>query len=43
MFELIYNTEVIDTAETKKEAQYLQGEYNMAFHTNSVKIKKVRT
>ena len=41
MYELIYNNEVIDTAETKKEALYLQTEYNMAFKTTSIKIKKV--
>ena len=39
IYELIYKGEVIDEAETAKEAGTLQMEYNMAFHTNSVKLK----
>lgn len=32
MYELIYNGEIIDTAETMKEAKFLQTEYAMAFN-----------
>lgn len=39
VYELIYKGEVIDEAETAKEAGTLQMEYNTAFHTNSVKLK----
>lgn len=39
IYELIYKGEVIDEAETAKEAGTLQMEYNTAFHTNSVKLK----
>ena len=39
VYELIYKGEVIDEAETAKEAGELQMEYNTAFHTNSVKLK----
>ena len=39
VYELIYKGEVIDEAETAKEAGRLQMEYNMAFHTNSIKLK----
>lgn len=40
MFELIWNKEVIDTAETRKEAKNLQVEYIMAFN-DIVTIRKV--
>ena len=39
IYELIYKGEVIDEAETAKEAGKLQMEYNTAFHTNSIKLK----
>ena len=39
VYELIYKGEVIDEAETVKEAITLQIEYNRAFKTNSVKLK----
>ena len=39
VYELIYKGEVIDEAETAKEAGKLQMEYNTAFHTNSIKLK----
>jgi len=31
MYELVWNKEVIDTAETRKEARYLREEYTMAY------------
>lgn len=44
MFEIIwtsqYGTEVIDTAETKKEARRLVQEYQIAFGQGSFKIKR---
>lgn len=40
MYELIWKGEVIDTADTLKEAQYLQGEYRLAYG-GQVIIKKV--
>lgn len=39
VYELIYKGEVIDEAETAKEAGILQSEYMQAFHTNSIKLK----
>ena len=39
VYELIYKNEVIDEAETAKEAGILQSEYMQAFHTNSIKLK----
>ena len=30
-FKLFWKGEEIDTAETRKEAEYLRGEYNLAF------------
>ena len=39
VYQLIYKGEVVDEAETAKEAGTLQMEYNTAFHTNSVKLK----
>ena len=41
MYELIWNNEVIDTAENHKEALYLKKEYEIAFK-GSVTIKKIR-
>lgn len=31
MYKLIWKGEVVDVAETRKEAKYLQQEYNMAY------------
>lgn len=36
---IIYNNEIIDTADTIGEALILANEYNLAFHTNDVEIK----
>lgn len=40
MYELICNKEVIDTAETLKDAEYLQVEYQMAYG-RTVKISRL--
>ena len=44
MFEIIwtsqYGTEVIDTADTKKEARDLVAEYRLAFGEGTFEIKK---
>lgn len=40
-FELWWKGECVDTAETAKEARYLQREYAMAFHS-AVTVKKVK-
>ena len=40
MYKLIWKNEIIDEADTLKEAQYLQGEYNMAYG-GGVSIKSV--
>jgi len=42
MYELIWKGEVIDSADTKKEAEYLRGEYQMAYG-GVVTIKKVKS
>jgi len=39
IYQLIYKGEVVDEAETVIQATELLQEYNMAFHTNSVKLK----
>jgi hypothetical protein len=39
VYELIYKGEVIDEADTVIKATELLKEYNMAFHTNSIKLK----
>jgi hypothetical protein len=39
VYELIYKGEVIDEAETVIQATELLKEYNIAFHTNSIKLK----
>tara|TARA_R110002153_G_scaffold117050_1_gene261064 strand:- start:261 stop:389 length:129 start_codon:yes stop_codon:yes gene_type:complete len=41
MYEIIYKGEVVDSAETLKEAKYLKREYDMAFNA-SVSIDKVK-
>jgi hypothetical protein len=38
-YNLIWEGEIIDTAETKEEAEYLKGEYQMAYG-GFVSIKK---
>jgi len=35
-----YGKEIVDTAETFKEAKYLLKEYRMAFQSNNLKIAK---
>ena len=40
-YEIIYNGEVVDTAETLKEARELKVEYDMAFKSSLV-IQKVK-
>jgi hypothetical protein len=39
VYELIYKGKVIDEADTVIKATELLKEYNMAFHTNSIKLK----
>ena len=39
VYQLIYKNEVIDETETVIKATELLKEYNMAFHTNSIKLK----
>lgn len=41
-YNLIWNGEVIDTASTKKEALTLKLEYELAFNSSNVMIKRVR-
>ena len=41
-YNLVWNGEVIDTASTKKEALTLKLEYELAFNSSSVIIKRVR-
>ena len=41
-YNLVWNGEVIDTAPTKKEALTLKLEYELAFNSSNVKIKRVR-
>ena len=38
-YEIIYKGETVDTAETLKEAKYLQQEYRMAFNS-PIQIKE---
>ena len=40
-YNLVWNGEVIDTASTKKEALYLKLEYELAFNSSNVMIKRV--
>ena len=35
-----YGKEIVDTAETFKEAKYLLKEYKMAFNSNNLKISR---
>ena len=38
MYNIIYNREVLDTANTKEEAEYIAAEYNYAFRQNGAVI-----
>ena len=40
-YNLVWNGEVIDTAPTKKEALTLKLEYELAFNSSNVMIKRV--
>ena len=40
-YNLVWNGEVIDTASTKKEALTLKLEYELAFNSSNVMIKRV--
>tara|TARA_R110000765_G_scaffold322022_2_gene413892 strand:+ start:387 stop:530 length:144 start_codon:yes stop_codon:yes gene_type:complete len=44
MFEynIIWKGEIVDTADTKKEALFLKKEYSLAFHSSNITIKRVR-
>ena len=39
MIKLIYNNEIIDTANDIDEALYLKEEYKLAFHTDNIEIE----
>ena len=39
MIKIIYNNEVIDTANDINEALYLKEEYKLAFHTDNIEIE----
>ena len=39
MINIIYNNEIIDTANSIKEALYLKKEDEIAFHTNNIEIE----
>ena len=39
MINIIYNNEVIDTANDINEALYLKKEYELAFHTTGIEIE----
>ena len=41
-YNLVWNGEVIDTASTKKEALTLKLEYELAFNSSNVMIKRVQ-
>ena len=41
MYELVWQREVIDEAETKEEAEYLKGEYQIAYK-GYVSVRKVK-
>ena len=38
MINIIYNNEIIDTANDINEALFLKEEYKLAFHTNNIEI-----
>ena len=39
MINIIYNNEIIDTANSIDEALYLKKEYELAFHTDNIEIE----
>ena len=39
MINIIYNNEIIDTANSINKALYLKEEYELAFHTNNIEIE----
>ena len=39
MINIIYNNEIIDTANNIDEALFLKEEYELAFHTNNIEIE----
>ena len=39
MINIIYNNEIIDTANSIEEALYLKKEYELAFHTTGIEIE----
>jgi len=41
-YDIIWKGEIIDTADTKKEALFLKKEYSLAFKSGSIIIKRVR-
>jgi len=41
-YDIIWKDEIIDTADTKKEALFLKKEYSLAFKSGSIIIKRVR-
>ena len=41
-YNLVWNGEVIDTASTKKDALTLKLEYELAFNSSRIEIKKVK-
>ena len=46
MFDIVYRSqwgkEVVDTADTRQEAEYLRGEYMLAFNSSNITITKGR-
>jgi len=38
MYNIIYNKEILDTANTKEEAEYIAAEYNCAFRQNGAVV-----
>jgi len=38
MYNIIYNKEILDTAKTKEEAEYIAAEYNCAFRQNGAVV-----
>ena len=38
MYNIIYNKEILDTADTKEEAEYIAAEYNCAFRQNGAVV-----
>ena len=40
MYDIIWNNEVIDVADSESEADFMVGEYNMAYNTHTVSKRK---